>query len=155
MNKEFNHCNQLNQSQTTKTIDDRDKEQKIADLVHKFNTVIMGMIKHITDYYGDPHTQKIQLVLTDVISDSPKEPMSYFLLNIYKNDEYRKNILNQNDKFFMNHQYNEFTEGNNEKISQIFKFKNLWNQIDIDTKNYIKKSMMVLVKICQKYILSL
>ena len=135
--------------------EDIEKEIILEDLVFKFNMVISGMIKHITEYYNDSSMSTLRTVLTDIIDKSPKEPISYFLLNIYKNDEYRINILNQNDNFFMNQEYDEFTDGDDEKTAKLFEFKDLWKQIDDDTKNFIKKSMMAMVRICQKYILNL
>src|SRR5689334_17443249 len=76
------------------------KDHILADLVSKFNIVIIGMVRHITDYYGDTSTAKLQIILTNIINDTPNEPISYFILNVYKNDDYRTNILRQNDKFF-------------------------------------------------------
>ena len=37
----------------------------------------------------------------------------------------------------------------------MFQFKDLWKQIDTDTKNYIKKSMKTLVVISNKYVKTL
>ena len=134
---------------------DLEKEQILADLIFKFNMVIMGMIKHITEYYGDSSMSGMELVLSDIINKTPDEPISCFLINIYKNDSYRLNILQQNDKFFIDECYDEFTEGDDVRTAKLFEFKYLWKQIDDDTKDFIKKSMMALVKICQKYILSM
>jgi hypothetical protein len=51
---------------------------------------------------------------------------------------------------------NELENTNNTKETMhLFEFKNLWGQIKDDTKLFIKKSMSALVKICQRYILSL
>lgn len=134
---------------------DLEKERILADLVFKFNMVVTGMIKHITEYYGDSSMSGMEMILTDIIEKSPDEPISCFLMNIYKNDRYRVNILKQNDKFFMDEDYDDFTGGDDERTTKLFEFKDLWKQIDDDTKNFIKKSMMALVKICQKYILSM
>src|SRR5947208_10455541 len=96
---------------------DLDKEQKLEDLVHKFNMVITGMVKLIVDYYGDPNVASMQMILIDIINETPNELISYFLLNIYKNDDYRENILKQNDKFFLDQEYEEFTSEDNDKIA--------------------------------------
>jgi hypothetical protein len=141
--------------ESTKNNDDLEKERILADLIFKFNMVIAGMIRHITEYYGDSTMSGMDIFLNDIIEKTPKEPISCFLMNIYKNDQYRTNILKQNDDFFLEEDYDELTEGDNEKTSKLFEFKDLWKQIDNDTKNYIKKSMMTLVKICQKYVLSI
>ena len=95
----------------------------------------------------NPKTQ-----LENIIETAYEEPIAFFILNVYKNDKYRENILKQNDNFFINEHFGAET---NETGMQIFEFKSLWKQIDDETKDYIKKSMVALVKISQRYILSL
>lgn len=132
-----------------------ERQMVLDDLVYKFNTVVKSMMNHIIDYYGDAQMTGMQKMLIDIIDESPDEPISCFLMNIYKNDNYRRNILAQNDKFFIGHDYNDVTNGDEESKAKMFEFKELWKRIDNDTKSLIKKSMMALVKICEKYILKL
>jgi len=126
------------------------------DLSDKFNLIIINLLQHITEYYCDTNMAKMRLVLENIIIEGPNEPISHFLLKVYKIDEYRLNILKQNDKFFTD-KLNKVSESDktNENIAQMFEFRDLWLQIDDDTKNYIKKAMCGLVKICQKYVLLL
>ena len=130
------------------------KNKLLYDLIYKFNTVILNMIKHINEYYNDSKMNSIELILSDVINDTPKEPISIFLMYVYKNDSYRINILNSNDSFFINEEYDDLSE-DTKKVITVFKFKHLWDKLDDRSKEYIKKSMVALVKISQKYILSL
>lgn len=135
-----------------------EKIQEQNDWVNKFNYVVINMIDHITEYYGDSNMAKLKLVLTSLIIDTPNEPIACFLLNVYKNDDYRINILKQNDKFFINEvntNLENISNGDNNNARKLFDFKELWEVIDNDTKTYIKKSMMTLVKICSRYIMTL
>lgn len=127
-------------------------KKEINDLIITFNEVLLGMIKYLTDYHGDINTMKIKVILENIIETAYEEPIAFFILNVYKNDKYRENILKQNDNFFINEHFGAET---NETVMQIFEFKSLWKQIDDETKDYIKKSMVALVKISQRYILSL
>ncbi len=122
------------------------------ELIITFNEVLLGMIKYLTDYHGDVNTMKIKVILENIIDTAHEEPIAFFVLNVYNNDKYRENILEQNDDFFVNEHFGAET---NEMVMQIFEFKSLWKQIDNETKNYIKKSMAALVKISRRYILSL
>lgn len=131
------------------------KQHKLDELVTKFNKVIMGMVTHVTEYYVDVEMSKMRVILEALIEQNPKEPISHFLISVYKNDDYRHNILEQNDKFFLNEEYNEIVEDDRGKLATLFEFKKLWIEIDDETKDFIKKSMVALVKICQKYILTL
>lgn len=119
---------------------------------------MINMINHITEYYADSTASKLKLVLTNIIIETPDEPISCFLLNVYKNDSYRKNILKQNDAFFIDEIDNnsdEISDGDQDKVAKLFEFKDLWGKIDEDTRNFIKRSMMALVKICERYVLNL
>ena len=151
----------VNTASTKKVVNIVDEKKEIQDdLVNKFNLVVINMIRHITEYYGDSNISQLKLVLEDIIINTPDEPIACFIMNVYKNDNYRHNILEQNDKFFLDQldELDEFDESNKkekETIVKMFEFKDLWYQIDDDTKNFIKKSMKALVIVSQKYILAL
>lgn len=122
--------------------------------VNDFNEVIIGIVKYITQFYGDMNTMKLQFVLEETIKKTPEEPIFLFMCKIYNNDEYRKNILAQNDLFFIGKDYNDLVKNDENKVAQIFQFKSLWNTIDNNTKTLIKKSMVALVNISREYILN-
>jgi hypothetical protein len=149
------HTKTRTKAKTKAKLDNIDKKQKISDIVCKFNMVIKGMINHITQYHDDTTMSSMNILLQDIIDKTPEEPISCFIMNIYKNDDYRTNILKQNDKFFMEEEYDDFVSGDDERTTKLFEFKELWQKIDDDTKQFIKKSMMGLVKISQQYILTL
>lgn len=134
-------------------------KQEIRDeLARKFNMVILNMINHLTEYYCDVNALQLKFILENIIIGSPEEPISCFLLKVYKNDDYRINILAQNDKFFMDELDNSSDdtiseyEQDQDTMDKLFEFKSLWQQIDNATKDFIKKSMMTLVRICDHYI---
>jgi hypothetical protein len=138
-----------------KNQNDREKKMKLDDLVCKFNIITMGIMNHVVQYYNNIFIGNVKIVLENIIIKQPDELISGFLLHVYKNDEYRKNILEQNDNFFMQEDLEKVADGDQEKIVEMFKFKNLWQQFDDDTKVFIKKSMATLVMISQHYILAL
>lgn len=127
--------------------------KKLSKLESKFNLILLGMIKYIIEYHDDAKIKLLSIIVEKIISNKPEEPISCFLLHIYRNDEYRINILNENDNFFMNQDISEIK--NSSMIKQAFEFKDLWTKIDDDTKTYIKRSMKALVLISQKYVLSI
>jgi hypothetical protein len=132
----------------------KDKEEKRKKLIFKFNTVVEGMIKHIVDKYKDPQFSKIKMIFDIFVSQHSKDPINMFLKKVYSNDKYRHNLLEENEEFFMNNNYDDVPEEEkNDAFKYIFHFKELWQQISPDTKIYIKKSMYVLVKICEEYLL--
>ena len=128
-------------------------QKKLNKLENKFNLIIFGMIKHMSNYHNDTKVKLISSIAEKIILNKPEEPIACFLLHIYKNDEYRINILNENDSFFMNYDINGIENAN--MIKHIFEFKSVWKNIDNETKTYIKRAMKALVLISQKYVLSI
>jgi hypothetical protein len=128
-------------------------KKKLSELENKFNLVIIGMIEHITNYHSDTKIKLLSGIVKKLILKKPSEPISYFLLHIYRNDEYRTHILNGNDVFFMN--YDVKNVGKSNMINHIFEFKNIWGKLEDESKTYIKKAMKALVLIGQKYVLSI
>lgn len=126
-----------------------------TNLVNKFNTAIKTLVDHIVEHYGDTSAKTAQCIINNIIAFKPNEPISFFILKIYSNDEYRHNILIQNDSFFIDNKMETLTEGDSNKMAKLFEFKELWKVCNEETKLFIKKVMLVLVKICQKYILTL
>ena len=128
-------------------------KKKLSKLENKFNLIIIGMIKHMSNYHNDTKVKLISGIAEKIIQNKPEEPISCFLLHIYKNDDYRTNILNENDSFFMNYDINSVKNTN--MLGHILEFKSIWKKIDNETKTYIKRAMKALVLISQKYVLSI
>jgi len=131
-----------------------EKEEARKKYIFKFNIVVDGMIKHIVEKYKDSKFSKIKILFDIFISNHSKEPINMFLKKVYSNDKYRHNIIEENEDFFMNDTFDDVPDKDkDDAFKYIFHFRDLWKQISEDTKIYIKKSMYVLVKICEEYLL--
>lgn len=143
----------------------KNNKKVLADLESKFNTIMLGMIEFISEYYQQSHFNEMKDIAKSFVKKKPEEPIAYFLYHIYKNDEYRTNILEENDSFFLG-KFEEMNDINNldtEEVKEIntnymvklFEFKELWKEMDIMSQMYVKRSMKGLVQISQKYVLTL
>jgi hypothetical protein len=102
----------------------------------------------------------LRYVIKNIIKKEPEEPIAYYITCIYNNDDYRKQINNKDDNFYTN----QITIDSNviknmnideKKIKKVFEFKEIWKNIDNDTKKYIKKTMKIMNVLTSKYILLL
>ena len=143
-----------NKTQITHKTIKQNRSAECIKIIDTFNLVLIKMVDHLDKYYGDTHMSLIRIILKKMINETPEETISLFLLNVYKNDRYRKNILNQNDAFFLNEidTVSEDGSADSETITKLFIFKDKWDMFGIDTKAFIKKTFLVLIKICSKYI---
>lgn len=129
------------------------KKNKQDDLIEKFNITITNMVDHIIKYHDDNFNNCKKLLEISMFTNQ-KMPINMFIEYIYKNDDYRMNIREQNESFFIQELEKETKKKKKDQdmISKLFEFKSLWGKIDNNAKSYIKKSMMILVVICDKYI---
>lgn len=123
----------------------------LQDLEGKFNNVMMSMINYIAKFHNVLKYTIYIKKIEEFIEEKPDEPISLFLIHIYDNTEYRNNILDGNDDFFNNNLNNI----DNKYLRELFEFKKVWKKLDVNERNYIKKSMEVLVKISKEYILKI
>lgn len=130
-----------------------DINNKMKKCIESFNNVSLElsntMIKLLPD---DKDTMYANKLLTELIKFKPTEPISLFIEKVYSNDEYRRSIKIGDDLFFLEKSHDDITNGNTDKINKLFKFKEYWNDFDIDVKNIIKNMMKVLVNLTAKYI---
>jgi len=138
------------------------KESLQKKLVDKFNAVLNLLLNHVMKYHHSDDLEQVRSLIDQYIVQYPEEPISNFLVHIYRNDAYRECILNGNEDFFMrnenidDHPSSIFSYLNKEQyIQKLFEFKDIWGTLDCPTKEFIKKSMLCLVKISEKYILSI
>lgn len=136
------------------------------EIIYNFNDILSGLIHHtLIRNQSDKKDFKIQFLkscLDNIIENASDAPFKWFLFNIYNNDDYRENIINQNEKFFINKidtesddlvsEYDDDTK--QDILMKLFEFRNIWDEIDKNTKDYIKKAVYTLVRLCQYYLLN-
>jgi hypothetical protein len=130
-------------------------QQKINACVSMFNTVMCDMANSLTKNLPNDQTISIYSgVVQNIVKTKPNEIISLFLMNVYKNDEYRENLLALNDNFFLNTDYSNLPASVRINMDMVFQFKKSWNLINVELQTFIKQSMCSLVKICDQYVQS-
>lgn len=128
-------------------------EEKKILYENKFNTVIISMIDHIKKFYNLEQIDNMYEQFENILMESPSGPICCFLKYIYVSDEYRKNIMEMNEKFFIGDQTSNLEISKDIAIIEsMFPFKKTWLSFKKSTRIYIMKCMKALVLICTKYI---
>lgn len=126
---------------------------KLATYINIFNTLVADMTNLITKDF--PHKLDIKTygtVILNLINEDPTQPISLFITQIYANDEYRNNILAQNDQYFEGESFNKITKNENERIQILDQIKSCWHELTVDRKNYIKTAMKTMVDVTRYYV---
>lgn len=132
-------------------------EQEILRIRYenKFNLVVFGMFEHVTNFYANDEITNAKKQLDEILMQCPDGPICCFLKYIYLKDEYRENLLDMNQAFFLDSgtvEQDPEVQKDREIIENIFKFKTVWSSFASDTKYFIMRSLKGLVKICDTYI---
>lgn len=124
----------------------------------KFNKVILGVVQFISNCVPDSFFGKHKESIKSFVEEKPAEPIAYFLKYVYDNDTYREKLLNMDDSYFLNQDFQEVISDNPFKketevyVKKMFYFRNLWLSFDETSKDLIRRSMISLLKISEKYI---
>lgn len=153
-----------------------DRQIERITFENKFNMVMMGIFEHVTKFYSHEDVDSAKEQINSVLMESPSGPISCFLLHVYRNDEYRANLLKQNQSFFTGllddglsnisdtGSVGSTTSDRSDRSSlsdmmkdkmildKIFSFKKIWSSFTSNTKIFIMRSLRGMVLISTEYI---
>lgn len=126
-----------------------------------FNNKLDEFIKElIKTFPQDPDFKLFQASTRVIKLASEKKPLELF--NTGLTDDYKENIREKNEDFFLNNDYSDVL--NNEKLKQqsdlnndenvnnklISKLKDYWKELSEENQNIVWQYFTVLLKICDK-----
>jgi hypothetical protein len=116
--------------------------------MNEFVSDLLKLYPNDTDF----QTLKTSLSMLHLVDD--RKLMRLF--RKYVHDDYKTKLLNKNDDFFLNHDYNEEVgEFGDDKVDLsnglIKKLKDYWVNISEENKEIIWKYFKVLILLCDKY----
>ena len=123
----------------------------------RFNDVIEEFIDDLMDTYSENkyfnnEFTKFKYSHKLLRNANPEMCLSSFVQYVYK---YKEPIMNENESFFMNHDYSEETKGDQQSLMTSLKLKELWQEeitTDEIKKNIFKyfKVLIVLSERCMQ-----
>lgn len=122
--------------------------------MNKFNAVLLSIFNHITQFYTHAEVENAKEQITEVLIESPNGPICCFLKYVYLNDEYRRNLMDMNESFFMDSKRTSDPELAKDQaiLEKIFSFKNIWSSFAKSTKQFIMRALRGQIMISTKYI---
>ena len=127
--------------------------EKLRTCIGMFNLLIGEITNLLTrEFPKDQSLHTYSKIIEEIVSTKPTDLISLFVINIYGNDQYRKYILDGNDKFFISHDHKSVTGDEKNKIQMMFQFKSYWGTLGESNKIYIKGVMKTLIEISEMYI---
>ena len=128
--------------------------KNLQTCIDMFNTLIDNIGTLLaSDFPNDQTVCTYSSIVSNIIKTKPLEPISLFIVNVYKNDKYREYIIQGNDKFFLNSDHKDVTNNDESMVQKMFQFKTCWTKLSYDNKDYIKNVMKTLIQITTQYII--
>jgi len=112
-----------------------------------FNKVMLDLIEFISKYYPKSRIGKYKIFISSILKNDNPKGILMFIEHVYKNKQYRENIRKGNDSFFI-----EQADIHQHEYKRLFDLKDIWLSLDDDSQKYIKKSMLTMLVITEKYI---
>ena len=124
-----------------------------------FNNKLTEFLKELVQTFpNDPDFKLFQASVRVLRLADEKKPLELF--NSGLTDEYKENIRNKNEAFFLNNDYSDVL--NNENLKQlnnndndvnnklINKLKDYWKDLDTDNRTTVWEYFTILLKICDR-----
>jgi hypothetical protein len=132
---------------------EREIIEQIDNYVEMFNSVCKQVSGHLLNKF--PNNRNIHIygdIVNDVMKKKPKEPISIFVRDIYSNDKYRDSILERNETFFRHNDHKDLTTKDESGSEVLFQFQSCWDDLNKESRNFIKEAMKTLINLCDVYI---
>jgi hypothetical protein len=86
----------------------------------------------------------------NLVLEKSSKIIDTFVINVLP---FKQKIMDGDDNFFLGQDYNELHQSNQDAMSKIFEFKNIWLTLEEDSKNSIKMYMQILAELATQYFL--
>ena len=129
----------------------------MPELHELFNNKLTEFLKELVQTFPtDPDFKLFQASVRVLKLADEKKPLELFNLGL--TNEYKENIRNKNEEFFLNNDYsdvlnNELVKKNNDNDINdklINKLKGYWKNLDNDNREIVWQYFTILLKICDK-----
>lgn len=126
----------------------------MPELHELFNNKLNEFLKQLINTFpDDPDFKLFQTSVRVIRLANEKKPLELFNLGL--TDDYKNNIRNKNEEFFLNNDYKDVlnnNEVNNNDVNNklINKLKGYWSNLDEDNKKIVWDYFTILLKICDR-----
>lgn len=124
-----------------------------TNCVNIFNSLCIKIGEHLLSEF--PKNMELFIyddIVRKVIKKNHEEPISLFLIHVFQNKQYRQAIMDSDENFFKSNRHDNLTSSDEDRIKAMFQFKSCWNEMNDESKNYIKAAFKKMVELCDTYL---
>lgn len=129
-----------NRNELIKVIENLRKENE--SVINDFVDLVIMLTEQLATIMPDSMVNKNKQYIIDHIKQYSKYFIDGYIDKAYMNkktkDLYRKNLVQQNEEFFLNNNFEDVTEGQESIVDKLFKFKDFWSKLKEENKQILK-----------------
>jgi len=127
---------------------DSDVSKQIQSLIENFNKYSLILSEFLIHVSNKTTFIIYNNFINQAVSTQPIKLIDSFVISVLK---YESKIMDDDEKFFLNKDYDDDVKGDKEDIRCIVEIKNIWSVLDSDNKAQIKSYIKLLCRISRKY----
>lgn len=113
-----------------------------------FNSQLINFIEYLNTKFPDNVQMKSYGTSIELVKKvNPRKLVEGFHQYVYP---FKDKIMNNNESFFMEKDYNEDMGGTSDSMLEAIQLKSLWGTIDLDVKNQIFRYFQLLCLLTEK-----
>ncbi len=118
--------------------------------VEELKEVILPLVDELIRLSGDHMLVMYKQDIVNFINTNPKKIVDILILRCYeeKDGVLRAKIVNGDESFFMQNNFEDMTEGDSQIMGIIFKFKDFWGKLNKDNREILKSYLLTIVSLC-------
>jgi len=122
----------------------------------QFKEVLLPLVDELIKLSGDFMLSFYKTDIINFINKNPKVIVDTLIRRCYEEKDglLRAKIVNGEESFFLQNNFEDMTEGDNKLINIIFKFKDFWGKLNNENKDILKSYLLSVVALCDVRYLS-
>lgn len=120
------------------------------DSINELKDVILPLLDELLRLSGDYMLTMYKNDIIKFINTNPKIIADTLIMRCYDEKEglLRAKIVNGDESFFLENNFEDMTDGNKRIIGIIFKFKDFWGKLNQDNKEILKSYLLTIIFLC-------
>ena len=118
--------------------------------IEELKEVILPLVDELIRLSGDHMLSMYKQDVVNFINKNPKLIVDTLILRCYEEKDglLRAKIVNGEESFFLQNNFEDMTSGDTQIMNIIFKFKDFWGKLNMENKEILKSYLLTLVSLC-------
>ena len=125
-------------------------KQKSDDSLEQMKEVVLPLVDELIRLSGDHMLTMYKSDVISFIEKNPKVIVDTLIRKCYEERDglLRTRIVSGDERFFMENNFEDMTDGDNKIIGIIFKFKDFWGKLNNENKDILKSYLLSIAALC-------